>query len=66
MIIINGAPNVGDDLTAISLQIATVDAKVELVDNFVDTEIAAIKTETDKIAATIVKIDAIKTKTDAL
>lgn len=49
MILINGSPNVGDDLTAISNQITVVEGKVDAVDNFVDTEVAAIKAKTDNL-----------------
>ena len=49
MIIINGAPNVSDDLTAISGQITIVEGKVDAVDDFIDAEVAAIKAKTDNL-----------------
>jgi hypothetical protein len=47
------------DASVVAGLIAAVEAKVDTIDNFIDTEVAAIKTETDKIAS-------IKTKTDSL
>jgi hypothetical protein len=45
--------------TAVGLASANLDAQLTAIDDFLDTEVAAIKTETDKIAS-------IKTKTDSL
>jgi hypothetical protein len=53
-------------LTNIGLELDSIDTKIDIIASYIDTEITAIKTETDKIPATIVKVDAIKVETDKI
>jgi len=48
MFLINGSPNVSDDLTGISADITIVEGKIDIIDTETD-KIAAIKTKTDEL-----------------
>jgi hypothetical protein len=54
------------DLSALGIDVGGLDTKLDAISGYIDTEVQAIKVETDKIPATIVKVDAIKTETDKI
>lgn len=57
-----GAPvgaSISADIAAVKAQTASIETKVDTIDDFVDTEVAAIKTQTDKLTFTVAnQIDA--------